>query len=175
MATPPNQQTYTVEPSYRKASLIGAWVGVACALLLVLGVFALGARSGVLTTWTSYLLPSGLFLVFAASTLWGSTYRLRDTRLQVSARGITYTAPGLCIDAPWEAIERIEEPTRQATCIVGKGADAKLAPWMQIVKAVATASREVDRRIPLYMFGWDAHSPLCREVSRRVPHLLIEG
>ncbi|KAB8142225.1 hypothetical protein F8S13_14630 [Chloroflexia bacterium SDU3-3] len=161
MSTSPEPHTYAVGPRYCKMLLFSA-----IPLSLAMAIFALVLIA------RDQCGPGVALLAVWLAAAWGNLAALRRTVLRVTAEGIAFNRPGLALEAAWADAERIDERYRQHSLLLRRGAATHMGMWTRMLRATSTSYREVDRRIPLYMFDWDAHSPLYRDIVLHAPHLL---
>lgn len=170
MSATPEPHTYAVGPRYRNMLLFSA-IPLSLAMALFTAGFVVGGLRGPDGDLSMATCGGGLLAVWAAAA-WGNFAALCRTALRVTAEGVTFSRPGLALEAAWADVERIDGHNRQPSLVLRRGAATHIGWWDRMLRATSSSHREIDRRIPLYMFDWDTTSPLYCEIALHAPHLL---
>jgi hypothetical protein len=87
--------------------------------------------------------------------------------LVLSANGLEYYGQGITIKTSWQNTKEITSGSGFPSLLLDRPAASYLSPLLR-------RDLYTDRRIPLYLFEYTAHSQLAGELRQHVPHLFVK-
>lgn len=162
--------THTVLLEHQRTALFGA--GLFAIFLLIpmaLMVFQIINNE---TSPTSVIVI--MFLMAALIyNLWITRRWAKETQLIISHKSVIYKSTGITIITSWSNIETISGRLGRETLILHKSSASYISPMMSLLRATTTTNRNIDRQIPLYVFGLSKKSDLLvRLAKEHAPELL---
>jgi hypothetical protein len=99
-----------------------------------------------------------------------------NTYIELSDEGIEYNSIGVKIKSKWDNIEKVTFGIMNEQLVLKKPSSTHMSWVMRFFHATTTASRNIDRSIPLDIFGLSSRSGVFRAfVQEFAPWALVDN
>ena len=166
-ATSETSKIYRVWRSYHQVTIY-----IAIALLPLLAFVPIAAlltdlkKSGTISFGTIAL--SLALVISPLIAVWYAWYAKTDPYLLLSANGLEYYGRGITIKTSWQNTKEITSANGFPSLLLHRPSVTYLSPLLR-------RDLSLDRRIPLYLFEYTAHSELAHDLRQYAPHLFAKA